>query len=104
MDIIKLIDIGGWIEQAFSPKQKREYFAPELISEERDGCGHVVRQTVRAVNMQEATKHLNGYSPEGNNMWHAKRTGEQEYTIKAVPFDLESAEQKRRRADMERRR
>ncbi len=42
------------------------YVPPQIISETKDGCGHVVQQTVRADNQSDATRHLQGTTIQGN--------------------------------------
>lgn len=57
------------------------YVPPRLISETRDGCGHVVQQTIRAQNHRDATEHLQGSTIQGNRSIVATKTSKHTWKI-----------------------
>jgi hypothetical protein len=60
-------------------------------------------QTVYNANSRTVTEHLTGTTLEGNRNAVATRIGRRTWKVSDEQWDLESAEQKKRRADMERR-
>jgi hypothetical protein len=58
-----------------------QHVPPRLISETRDGCGHVVEQTIRATSAADASAHLQGITIQGNRSIVVTKTGTKTYRI-----------------------
>jgi hypothetical protein len=60
---------------------------PQIISQRRDECGHVVQQTVRADSHEQATRHLQGTTIQGNRSIVATRIARNTWRISIENWD-----------------
>lgn len=63
------------------------YVPPQIVSETKDGCGHVVQQTVKADTHEQATRHLQGITIQGNRSIVATKTSRKTWDVHIENWD-----------------
>jgi hypothetical protein len=63
------------------------YVPPEIVEERRDRCGRVVSQIVKADTHEQATRHLQGFTIQGDRSVVATKIGRGKWNVHVEDWD-----------------